>query len=111
MPCSETDAKQLNNLELTIQKAFETGYEGVKDLDQDILFLRVAKTVYGVIFNEIQSAIKQQNTFAEGFNMSQGLIHKFGMLHTMLKRVNQPIVFEDFITCGIFISKVNNIKK
>jgi hypothetical protein len=110
VPCSDLVAKQLDELELTVQKAFENGYEGVMALEEELLFLWVAKTVYGVIFNEIQSAIKQQNTFTDGFNMSQGLIHKFGMLHTMLQKVNQPIVFEDFKPFSIFISKVNNLE-
>ena len=110
VPCSELVANQLNDLENIIQNAFENGYEGVKNLDHDLLFLWVAKTVYGVIFNEIKSAIKQQHTFAEGFNISQGLMHKFGMLHTMLQKIYQPIVFEDFKPYSIFICKVNNLE-
>jgi hypothetical protein len=110
VPCSELVENQLNELEKTIQNAFENGYEGVKNLEQDLLFLWVAKTVYGVIYNEIKSAIKQQHTFAEGFNISQGLMHKFGMLHCMLQKIHQPIVFEDFKPYSIFICKVNNLE-
>ena len=110
VPCSELVAGKLNDLENTIQIAFENGYEGVKNLEQDLLFLWVAKTVYGVIYNEIKSAIKQQHTFAEGFNISQGLMHKFGMLHTMLQKIHQPVVFEDFKPYSIFICKVNNLE-
>ncbi|MBK0382100.1 hypothetical protein I5M32_03930 [Pedobacter sp. SD-b] len=108
IPCSQTSADQINNLEEKIEQAFENGYEAVVKLDKGLIFIWVAKTVYGVIFNEIQSAIKQQNTFAEGFNMSQGLIHKFGMLHTMLQKVNLPIVFDGFMPYSLFIVKVNN---
>ena len=108
VPCSDAVKEKLNDLEESIQKAFESGYDAVKELDQDLLFLWIAKTVYGVIFKEIQSAIKQQNTFAEGFNMSQGLIHKFGMLHTMLQKVNNDVVFEDFKPYSLFICPVNN---
>jgi hypothetical protein len=110
VPCTEETTNHLNKLEEKIQKAFEIGYEEVIKLDPDLIFLWVSKTVYGVIFNEIQSAIKQQNSFAEGFNMSQGLIHKFSMLQTMLQKVNQPIAFENFKPYSLFISKVNNVE-
>lgn len=107
-PCSPAVKNLLNDLENTIQNAFEAGYEAVSKLDEDLLFLWVAKTVYGVIFKEIQTAIKQQSNFAEGFNMSQGLIHKFSMLHTMLQKVNNNLVFEDFKPYSLFICPVNN---
>jgi hypothetical protein len=110
VPCSKETADHLIKLEEKIQNAFEIGYDEVIKLEDDIIFLWVAKTVYGVIFNEIQSAIKQQNNFAEGFNMSQGLIHKFSMLQTMLQKMNQPIAFERFKPYSLFITKVNNIE-
>ncbi|MDA9554942.1 hypothetical protein N9R54_01790 [Pelobium sp.] len=108
VPCAPAAEEKLQELEKTIQHAFEKGYDGVKALDEILLFQWVAKTVYGMIFKEIQTAIKQQNNFAEGFNMSQGLIHKFGMLHLMLQSITQPIIFEDFKPYSIFINKVNN---
>lgn len=108
LPCSNAVREKLETLENTVQEAFENGYKAVKNLEEDLLFLWVAKTVYGVIFKEIQVAIKQQNTYAEGFNISQGLIHKFGMLHSMLQKVNQPVVFEDFKPYSLFVCPVKN---
>lgn len=110
-PCSDTVREKLTSLENSVQEAFENGYNSVKNLDEDLLFLWVAKTVYGVIFKEIQVAIKQQNTYTEGFNISQGLIHKFGMLHTMLQQINQPVVLEDFKPYSLFVCPVNNEEK
>lgn len=108
LPCSDGVRNKLETLESTVQKAFEQGYEAVKNLDEDLLFLWTAKTVYGVIFKEIQVAIKQQHTYAEGFNMSQGLIHKFGMLHSMLQKINRPVVLEDFKPYSLFVCPVKN---
>lgn len=108
LPCCDHVREKLEAFEYIIQEAFEKGYDAVKNLDEDLLFLWVAKTVYGVIFKEIQVAIKQQNTYAEGFNMSQGLIHKFGMLHSMLQKINQPVVFEDFKPYSLFVCPVIN---
>lgn len=109
-PCSSNAQNSLDQLEETIQNAFEKGYDAVKELDPNLIFLWVAKTVYGVILNEVQSAIKQQHTFAEGFNMSQGLIHKFSWLHQMLQQLILPIALEDFTPHSLFICKVNNIE-
>ncbi len=108
VPCSLPVKNKFEELENVIQDAFRKGYDAVKDLDETFLFQWVAKMVYGVIFNEIQAAIKQQHAFENGFNMSQGLIHKFGMLHSMLQSVNQPIQFEGFKPYSVFVSKVNN---
>ncbi|HTN20384.1 MAG TPA: hypothetical protein VL125_07910 [Pelobium sp.] len=108
LPCSNAVREKLETLEKTIQEAFENGYKAVKNLDEDLLFLWVGKTVYGVIFKEIQVAIKQQNTYAEGFNISQGLIHKFGMLHSMLQKINRPVTFEDFRPYSLFICPIKN---
>lgn len=111
IPCSENVKQEFESLENQIQEAFEKGYDAVKNLDEKLIFLWVAKMVYGIIFKEIQAAIKQQNAFAEGFNISQSLIHKFGTLHTMLQSLIKPIVFEDFKPFSIFICKVNNAEE
>ena len=108
IPCSSNVKNNFEGLEKQIQVAFEKGFDGVKNLDETLLFQWVAKMVYGLIFKEIQAAVKQQNAFAEGFNISQSLIHKFGAVHTMLQSVNQNVVFEDFKPYSIFICKVNN---
>ncbi len=108
VPCSLNAQQKLQELENTIQQAFEKGYDAVKELDQLQLFQWVAKMVYGIIFKEIQTAIKEQKSNPEGFNMSQGLIHKFSMLHQMLQTVNQPVVLEGFKPYSIFICKLNH---
>jgi hypothetical protein len=108
IPCSSPVKDKFEGLEKQIQKAFEKGFVGVKSLDQTLIFQWVAKMVYGIIFKEIHTAVKQQNAFAEGFNISQSLIHKFGALHTMLQSVSQNMIFEDFKPFSMFICKVNN---
>ncbi|RZK63998.1 MAG: hypothetical protein EOO92_28100, partial [Pedobacter sp.] len=87
IPASSNTRQALNNLEGIIEKAFTAGYEDVLKLDEIHIFQWVAKTVYGVIFKEIKTAIRQQAASGEGFHMSQGLIHKFNTLHTMLQSV------------------------
>ncbi len=108
VPSSLKTKKAFADLENIIEKAFTAGYEEVIKLDELQIFQWVAKTVYGVIFKEIKTAIRQQAASGEGFNMSQGLIHKFNMLHTMLQSVIKPVQLEDFKPWSLFICPVDN---
>ena len=109
VPCSAKTQDALNELENKIEQAFTAGYAEVMQLDEIHIFQWVAKTVYGVIFKEIKTAIKQQAASGEGFNMSQGLIHKFNMLHTMLQSVIKPVKLDGFKPWSIFICPVDNV--
>lgn len=108
LPCADATKVKLQELENAIQQAFEKGYDAVKALDETLIFQWVAKTIYGMIFKEIQTAVIQQRNSAEGFNMSQGLIHKFSMLHQMLQSVIQPVEFENFKPFSLFICPMLN---
>jgi len=109
VPCSVAVNEQyLEPLEAEIATAFDSGYEAVKQVDELKLFQWAGKLLYGILFNEIQSGIKQQHASGQEFNISQSLIHKFSNLHLMLQSINQPIIFEDFTPFSLFLFKVNN---
>jgi hypothetical protein len=109
IPCAaEVNETCLEPLENEIAAAFEIGYEAVKELDDLKLFQWAGKLLYGIIFNEIQTGIKQQHAIGEEFNISQSIIHKFSNLHLMLQSLNLPIIFEDFKPFSIFLFKVDN---
>lgn len=110
VPASENTVKAIENLENSIRNAFNSGYEEIVKLDELLIFQWVAKTVYGIIFKEIQTAIVQQNAQGEGFNMSQGLIHKFSMLHTMLQSLIKPVHLDGFKPWSIFVCPVQNVE-
>jgi len=98
----------LEPLEQQIAEAFEGGYNGVKALDEFQLFRWAGKLLYGIVFNELQIAIRQTREQGEEFNISQSIIHKFSNLHLMLQSINQPIIFEEFKPFSLFLFKVNN---
>lgn len=109
LPCSANINEQyLEPLENEIATAFAGGYETVKQLDEFKLFQWAGKLLYGIIFNEIQSGIKQQYIKGEEFNISQSIIHKFSHLHLMLQTFNLPVVLEDFKPFSLFLFKVDN---
>jgi hypothetical protein len=112
LPCSaEVNETYLEPLEAEIAAAFDAGYDAVKELDELKIFQWAGKLLYGIIFNEIQTGIRQQRAQGEEFNISQSIIHKFSNLHLMLQSINQPLVFEDFKPYSLFLFKVDNNEK
>jgi hypothetical protein len=109
IPCSaQVNEQFLDPLEAEIHAAFDEGFEGVKKVDELKLFQWAGKLLYGILFNEVQSGIRQQYAQGQEFNISQSLIHKFSNLHLMLQSIYQPIIFEDFSPFSLFLFKVNN---
>lgn len=85
----------LNPLEEKIETAFEAGYLAVSKLSENDLFIWLGKFLYGFIYAEMHVAIRTQGT-AEGLNMSQSLIKKFGTLQLFLQKLYRDVVFENF---------------
>ncbi len=109
IPCAARINEQyLETLEAEIAAAFDIGFDAVKNVDELKLFQWAGKLLYGILFNEVQSGIKQQHTQGQEFNISQALIHKFSNLHLMLQSINEPIVLEDFKPFSSFLFKVEN---
>lgn len=104
VPCN---AEMLNNfvqpLEDNIATAFGKGYEGVSGLDEADLFKWIGKFIYSLIYIEMNAAVRLQQLSADGLNMSQGLMHKFGNLHTMIQSIYLDVVFEDFTPWSIIV--------
>ncbi len=109
IPCSaKVNEQWLEPAEQLISEAFSKGYEGLKAIDPLKLFQWAGKLLYGIVFNEIQSGIKQQHAQGQEFNISQSLIHKFSNLHLMLQSLYQPVIFDGFKPYSLFLFKVDN---
>lgn len=83
-------------LEDKIAAAFAKGYAGVSALAETDLFKWVGKFMYSLIYIEMNAAVAQQQLSSDGLNMSQGLMHKFGNLQTMIQSIYTNVEFEDF---------------
>ncbi len=102
VPCStELLENFIKPLEAKIANAFEVGYEAVVKLPEEDLFKWIGKFMYSLIYIEMNAAIKLQQLSGDGMNMSQGLMHKFGNLNTMVQGIYRDIVFEDFTPWSI----------
>jgi hypothetical protein len=104
VPCStEILANFIQPLEDKIAQAFEVGYEAVVDLPQEDLFKWIGKFMYSLIYIEMNAAIKLQQLSGDGMNMSQGLMHKFGNLNTMVQSIYRDVVYENFTPWSIVV--------
>ncbi|RZK83150.1 MAG: hypothetical protein EOO92_00195 [Pedobacter sp.] len=90
-------------LEEKIGTTFSEGYAGVSQLDEVDLFRWIGKFMYGLLYVEMHAAVKQQQISEDGINMSQGLMHKFGNLHTMIQGIYTNVEFEDFKPWSILV--------
>ncbi|KGE14084.1 hypothetical protein [Sphingobacterium deserti] len=108
LPCSADTAGLFENLESTVEEAMEQGYEAVKGLPEVTLFQWVAKILYGVVFNEIQSGVRQAMLSGEPMNFSQALVHKFRNLHSMLQSLRVGMEFENRNPFSVLVLPVDN---
>lgn len=111
VPCSMEVKELLNQLDSEISNAFNKGFEEVKSLDKTRLFQWISTWIYGIIFNEIQSGIKQQALANEPINFSQALVQKFSNLHKMMQSILHTTEFETVSPFSIFVFPVNNIER
>jgi hypothetical protein len=104
VPCNSTVYDQfVSPLEDKIALAFGKGYRGVSALPEQDLFNWIGKLMYSFLYIEMQGAIRLQQLSGDGMNMSQGLMHKFGHLHTMLQSIYREVAFEDFTPWSIMV--------
>jgi len=104
VPCNtEVLEHFIQPLEEKVAAAFAKGYQGVSQLEERELFQWIGKFMYGLIYIEMNAAIRLQQLSGDGLNMSQGLMHKFGNLNTMIQSIYLDVVFEDFTPWSIVV--------
>lgn len=110
LPCAPLVKNKLEGLEEEIQNAFTTGYEAVKKLPEERLFLWMAKLVYGILYNDLSIALKEQNRRGEKFRLSPYLTLRFRNLQLMLQSLVLPIEYGGFKPWSIEVVKINYSK-
>jgi hypothetical protein len=100
---SEVQTHFVAPLEEKMAAAFALGYAGVSKLEEADLFKWIGKFLYSLIYIEMNAAVGQQQLSSDGLNMSQGLMHKFGNLQTMIQGIYLHVEFEDFTPWSIVV--------
>jgi len=108
LPCASSVAERIAALDREVEAAFSAGYTRVREMDPLTLFQWVGRTVYGVVFNEIQAGMRQQQLSGEPMNFSQVLRHKFTNLHLMLQSLIVPMQFDGAIPFTVVVQPVDN---
>ncbi|HXR85013.1 MAG TPA: hypothetical protein VN722_11925 [Hanamia sp.] len=112
LPCSAEVKKAFEIIDKEIKNAFEAGYEEVKKIPEERLFLWMGKIVYGVIYNEICLEISRATRRSKGkeFELSKLLRQRFAKLHLMLQSLLVPMEFKSSKPWTIRIVKLKYSK-
>ncbi len=82
--CSTCNNEYLSRIENTVRSAYIEGFDGFEALDRDVLFLWLAKIVYGILFREMSLAIDIRDRDA-GTITDPAFLEQFRMHHYLLQ--------------------------
>jgi hypothetical protein len=112
LPCSLEVKNAFGILDEEIKKAFDAGYEEVKKIAEERLFLWMAKSVYGVLYNDMTLEISRSSKRKNGkeFKLSNFLKERFGKFHLMLQSLIVPMEFKNVKPWSIKIVRLKYSK-
>ena len=112
LPASPEVKQAFDNLEKEIKEAFDSGYDAVKNIPSERLFLWMGRFVYGVLYNDINLEIQRSSKRpgSKGFEMSTLLREKLGKFHLMLQSLVVAMEFKGLKPWTIDIVKVKYSK-
>lgn len=95
LPASPEVKMAFENLDLEIKMAFDGGYEAIKELPEERLFLWMARLVYGVVYHDLclQISRSAKKDKEKEFKLSSLLKERFGKLHLMMQSLMVPMEF------------------
>lgn len=93
LPCSLAVKEAFDRLDEKIKAGFESGYEAMKTLEEEKLFLWMGKIVYGMLYYELQIEKRTALEKDEDFQMHDYLKERFGYFHLMLQSIVNPIEY------------------
>lgn len=91
LPCHPQAAKKIEQLENRIRTAFENGYEAVKKLNPDDIFLWMSKLLLGILYHDISYTIEFGRKRNRPFDLSPLLKRKYCDLHYMMQAIVSPV--------------------
>jgi len=96
LPCSPEVRNALDALEEEIETAFTHGYDGVKKLREERLFLWMGKIVYGVLYHDLRAELNRplRKKDDKEFELSPVLKQRFSLFHLMLQSLIAPVEFK-----------------
>lgn len=111
LPCAPNVKLAFDKLEEEIQAAFDEGYEGMKSLDEEKLFLWTGKMVYGVLYYELLVENEKMERRGKELQLSPVLHKKFSLFHLMLQSLVNPIDYGEKKPWSISLVKLKYSKE
>lgn len=102
--CRTCNATHLARLEQAVADASDRGVEAVETLDRHLIFNRLAKILYGILYKERFLAIDRQTRSPETI-VTDDLLEEFQMHHFFLQSCRRAMSFDGFHPASIFIFK------
>lgn len=93
LPCSPEVKAAFDALEVKIQAAYQKGYEGMKALDEKLIFQWTGRMVYGLLYYEMVYEKDRLLRKGQDFSLSTQLRERFGRFHLMLQSIIEPVDF------------------
>lgn len=106
LPCSSKVKNAFHLLDEEIKNAFNAGYEEVKKIPEERLFLWMGKLVYGALYNDLTLEISRSEKKEKSFKMSSSLKKRFGKFHLMLQSLVYPMEFKEIKPWSISIVRL-----
>lgn len=93
LPCTFEVKEAYEELDKTFKAAYQSGYEAVENLDEEVLFHWSARIVYGLLYLEMVGEWKRHQRIGKKFQISPKLRTRLGNFHLMLQSLVQPLYF------------------
>lgn len=93
VPCVPAVKSAFADLDEQFQNAYKMGYEGVAELDEQLIFLWSGRIVYGLLYLELAGEMERHQKIGKEFKISKKLAKHLGQFHLMLQSVVKPISF------------------
>ncbi|NLN24844.1 MAG: hypothetical protein GX163_04165 [Bacteroidetes bacterium] len=94
LPAAPEVIQKFEALDKTFRTAFDSGYEAVAALDEEIIFQWSGRIVYGLIYLEL--TYERNRLLREGkeFTLSPYLKRRFTLFHLMMQSLIAPVKFK-----------------
>lgn len=93
LPCTARVKKKFDELDQRFRAAYNQGYEGIKNLDEEVIFLWSGRIVYGLLYLEMMGEWEQSLQTGKIFNLSSKLRDRLGKFHHMMQALIEPVTF------------------
>lgn len=93
LPCAGHVKKAFDDLDQQFREAYKNGYEGMAQLDEQLLFLWSGRIVYGLFYLEMLGEWERHQKIGKEFTIAPKLKNRMRSFHLMLQSIVEPISF------------------